>query len=105
MREHMYIEELADERRAEMMTTLMRFPAPGQPAVTRAMVNGDFPDLVVALRSWELLDGQMIELKNTRPIKTIRILQKVCLIAYGFCQFQVLFHPPKFKSWESLKFG
>jgi len=79
----MYIEEFADDRRAEIITTLMRLPAAGQPALMRAIVKGDSPDLVVADRSWGLFDGQIIELKKMRPMKIIRIRQKVCLIALG----------------------
>lgn len=64
------MEELADERRAVTITTLIKLPAPGQPAVTNAIVKGDFPDFVLAERSCGELDGTMMELKNTRPIKT-----------------------------------
>lgn len=34
-----------------IMTTFTRFPAPGQPALTKAIVHGDLPDLEEPLRS------------------------------------------------------
>jgi hypothetical protein len=66
-----------------MITTLTKLPAPGHPAVTNAIVKGDFPDFVFALRRDGEFDGTMIELKNTRPMKTNKIRQNVCLMAFG----------------------
>jgi hypothetical protein len=44
------MDELADDKRAVIITTLTRLPAPGHPAVTKAMVKGNFLDFVLVLR-------------------------------------------------------
>lgn len=87
------MQELTDDKRAVMMKTLMRFPAPGQPAFISAIVYGDFPDLVLALKSEGESEGTMMELKNMEPMKTIRMRQKVCLMARGRSLFGFALSP------------
>jgi hypothetical protein len=57
------------------------------------MVKGDLPDFDVAVRRPGELEGTMIELKKTRPMKTIRTHQKVCLIALGRSRFGFALSP------------
>ncbi len=65
-------------------------PAPGQPACTKAIVNGYLPDFVLALNKSGAVDGTMMELKNSRPTKTITTRQKALLdgawqVAFRVC--------------------
>lgn len=50
------------------MTTLTTFPSWGAPAFLNAIVHGDLPDFVAAVRRSGLLEGTRIPAKKTRPL-------------------------------------
>tara|TARA_R110002060_G_scaffold2874_5_gene4684 strand:- start:613 stop:792 length:180 start_codon:yes stop_codon:yes gene_type:complete len=59
---------LIDERSVTTMTLLIKFPAPAQPALFKAMVNGEEADFDAALRRSGEFDGTMRPVKNTMPM-------------------------------------
>lgn len=63
----MYIAELIDERSVITMILLIKFPAPAQPALFSAIVNGEEADFEAALRSSVELEGTIRPVKNTMP--------------------------------------